>query len=66
MIGYPKFEAILIRIRTLFGPAFGKLTTGAKIAVKSQLTAANRSWTLVRVGLTLASQTPNAPWEMAI
>jgi hypothetical protein len=51
---------------TLFDPAIAKLTPGAKIAVKSQLTAANGSWTLVRVGLTLASQTPNGPWEMSL
>jgi hypothetical protein len=60
MIGYPEFDQTMIKVRTLFDP---EIQVGKKIEVKSQLTAASGSWSVVLAGHTLESQMPNGPWD---
>jgi hypothetical protein len=60
MIGYPEFSILKCTVRTLFNP---ELTVGKRFKVKSQLEAANGTWTAVEVGHNLASKMPHGPWE---
>jgi hypothetical protein len=69
MIGYPEFERNLIKVRTLFDPAIhapSDAAPGTRVKVKSQLTAANGEWPIIKVGYNLMSEMPNGPWEMDI
>ncbi len=63
MIGYPEFDNIKIKVRTLFNP---DIKLPCKIQVKSQLHAASGTWGTVLVGHTLESQMPDGPWETHI
>lgn len=65
MIGYPEFEQIFIRIRSVFAPELYS-GPGKKINVDTQLTAAKGEWSMIQVDLALASEIPDGPWEMLI
>ncbi|HXP52264.1 MAG TPA: hypothetical protein VN922_20070 [Bacteroidia bacterium] len=69
MINYPTFELQRMKVRTLFDPALHAPSVpelGMRIQVKSQLTAANGTWTIVGISYNLSSELPNGPWEMAL
>lgn len=66
MIGYPSFQGLNITLRTLFDPRLSKINNGSIIKVESQLTAADGKFIVLKVGLNLASQMENGPWEMSI
>jgi hypothetical protein len=59
-IGYPRFSATMITVKTLFNP---KIQIGVPIEVRSQLTAASGKWSVTLAGHSLASQMPNGQWE---
>jgi hypothetical protein len=60
MINYPEFDRNMIKVRTQFDP---DIKLPGTIEVKSQLTAANGTWSVVLAGHTLETQQPNGPWE---
>lgn len=65
MIGYPEFEKNTVRVRSRFnGSTLGG--PGTQIRIKSDLTAADGIWTLIRVDLNLASELPDGPWEISL
>ena len=66
MISYPTFQEVNMTVRTLFDPVLATAQPGKVINVKSQLTAANGSWTISKIDLNLESQEPGGPWEMSI
>lgn len=63
MIGYPKFQNVMINVRKIFDP---KIKFGTKFTVKSGLTAADGRWNAVQIVYNLASQQADGPWEMVI
>jgi hypothetical protein len=66
MIGYPKFQARQIIVRTQFNPTFA-IGPGTTILVRSQLKAAdNAKLTLTMVAHDLESQSPGGPWETTL
>lgn len=65
MIDYPEFQALLVKVRTLFNPSI-KLGIGQQITIQSQLQAANGKFTVISVTHDLESQTPDGPWETTI
>lgn len=66
MIGYPEFQKINVRVRSVFDPALVGIGPGKKMTVDSQFTAAQGEWIIGQVDLTLASETPGGPWEMLL
>lgn len=66
MIAYPTFSRNQMRVRTLFDPRLAAISVGTNVTVKSQLAAANGKWTPSRIDLSLASETPGGPWELAL
>jgi hypothetical protein len=65
MIGYPEFETLQIRVRTLFAPGI-LVKAESFIQVKSQLTAANGKWRATEVVYNISAEAPGGPWEMVI
>ena len=63
MIGYPKFQRVMVIVRTLLDTSF---KFGDKFQVKSGLTAADGTWKNNRLTYDLASQSPEGPWEMTL
>ncbi len=63
MIGYPEFQAVNVKVRTLFNT---NVTPGGKVEIQSQLTAANGSFVVVNVVHDLASQLVDGPWETLV
>jgi hypothetical protein len=63
MIGYPQFERMFCKVRTLFAPT---VEVGKDIQVRSQLNAANGKWHAIAVSHNLAAQLPLGPWETII
>lgn len=60
LVGYPSFSQNMVNARCLFNPA---IEMGARVTIQgSQLTAANRTWTVNYATHTLESQTPNGAW----
>jgi hypothetical protein len=59
MIGYPEFQNVSIRVRTLFNPA---LKVGVKMQVQSQLTAASGMFSITAVDHFLSSKLPDGDW----
>jgi hypothetical protein len=59
MINYPEFQAILVRVRTLFNPA---IKVGLQMQIQSQLTAANGLWTITQADHFLSSKLPDGDW----
>lgn len=66
MIGYPEFQKINVRVRSVFDPALVGIGPGKKMTVDSQFTAAQGEWIVGQVDLTLASEMPDGPWEMLL
>jgi hypothetical protein len=65
MIGYPEFEQLRIRVRTLFVPGI-LVRAESFIQVKSQLTAANGKWRAYDVVYNISAEVPGGPWEMIV
>lgn len=64
MIGYPVYSNQGVTIRTL---ATNEIAVGTKFAVSgSLLTAANSTWTALRIHHSIESQTPNGAWMTEI
>lgn len=59
LVGYPKWTAFGMHLRTLFNP---NITFGGKIKVQSQITPACGEWFVKQLSYDLSSQMPNGPW----
>jgi hypothetical protein len=72
MIAYPTFSKNQMRVRTRFDPGLAAVSVGTNVTVKANLTptiplaAANGKWTPSRIDLSLSSETPGGPWELAL
>ena len=64
MIGYPEFESLKVKVRSIFVPGVGK--PGDYIQIQSQLSAANGVFFVTQTDYSLASELPDGPWEMLI
>lgn len=76
MIGYPEFQALQIRVRTLFNTQVAPVGPGRLIQVYAQatdatgkvtpLSAANGEFIVISVTHDLAAQIPKGPWTSTI
>jgi hypothetical protein len=69
MIGYPQFERMIVKVRTIFDPTIHGPTNaapGTRVKINSQLKAANGEWVVRQVSYNLMSEMPNGPWEMGL
>ena len=66
MIGYPSFQAVYVRVRTLFNTAVSLNQPGKNITIQSELRAANGKFIVTDVSHDLASQMVDGPWETSI
>ena len=65
MIGYPSFERVFLRVRTIFNPL---IKQGGQIQIPQSepITAARGNWQVIRIEASLSSQMPDGPWEMEV
>ena len=65
MIGYPSFERVFLRVRTIFNPL---IKQGGQIQIprSEPITAARGIWQVIRIEASLSSQVPDGPWEMEV
>lgn len=63
MVGYPAFRQAQVIVKALFNPA---VSVGAKMTVKSDITAANGEWMIIQIIYELDSIMPHGRWFMTL